>query len=67
MLGAGQRIRFRLYAGREVVGVIRGVLKTVCGLKYAVEYGNNITKINPEQVTYPKPKPKQNIKPNIEL
>jgi hypothetical protein len=34
------RIRFRLYAGREVDGVIRAILQTTSGVRYRVDYGN---------------------------
>jgi hypothetical protein len=48
----GSRIRFRLYMGREVDGVIRAILKTTSGVRYRVDYGSGpyIATINPEQV-----------------
>jgi hypothetical protein len=36
----GERIRFRLYAGREVHGVVRAILKTPSGTKLRMEYGS---------------------------
>jgi hypothetical protein len=36
----GSRIRFRLYTGREVDGVIREIVQTIDGVRYHVEYGN---------------------------
>jgi hypothetical protein len=51
----GSRIRFRLYIGREVDGVIRAILKTTSGVRYRVEYGNGpyVATINPEQIVQP--------------
>ena len=44
------RICFRLYAGREVDGVIRAILQTTSGVRYRVDYGNGpyVATINPE-------------------
>ena len=36
----GERIRFRLNAGREVDGVVRAILKTPSGTKLRLEYGS---------------------------
>jgi hypothetical protein len=36
----GERIRFRLHAGREVDGVVRAILKTPSGTKLRLEYGS---------------------------
>ena len=49
------RIRFRLYAGREVDGVIRAILQTTSGVRYRVDYGNGpyVATINPEQIVQP--------------
>ncbi len=51
----GSRIRFQLYAGREVDGVIRAILQTTSGVRYRVEYGNGpcVATINPEQIVQP--------------
>jgi hypothetical protein len=49
----GQRIRFRLYIGREVDGVIRAILKTTSGVRYRVEYGSNLATISPEAIVQP--------------
>ncbi len=49
------RIRFQLYAGREVDGVIRAILQTTSGVRYRVDYGNGpyVATINPEQIVQP--------------
>jgi hypothetical protein len=52
----GDHIQFRLYAGREVEGVVRAILKTSSGPKLVVEYGHNVSKIDPGQITYPSQK-----------
>jgi hypothetical protein len=51
----GSRIRFRLYIGREVDGVIRAILKTTSGVRYRVEYGNGpyVATISSEQIVQP--------------
>jgi hypothetical protein len=52
---AGSRIRFRLYAGREVDGVVRAILQTTSGVRYRVDYDNGpyVATINPEQIIQP--------------
>jgi hypothetical protein len=35
----GERIRFRPYAGREVEGIVRAIMKTTSGERYRMEYG----------------------------
>jgi hypothetical protein len=51
----GSRIRFQLYAGREVDGVIRAILQTTSGVRYCVDYGNGpyVATINAEQIVQP--------------
>jgi hypothetical protein len=51
----GERIRFRLYAGREVVGVVRAILKTTSGINLRMEYGSGpyVATIDPEQIIWP--------------
>jgi hypothetical protein len=51
----GSRIRFRLYIGREVDGVIRAILKTTSGTKLRMEYGAGpyVATISPEQIIQP--------------
>jgi len=49
----GSRIRFRLYMGREVDGVIRAILKTSDGVRYRVEYGSNLATITPDAIVQP--------------
>ncbi len=51
----GNRIRFMLYMGREVNGVIRAILKESSGTKLIVEYGagNFIARIRPDQLIPP--------------
>jgi hypothetical protein len=51
----GNRVRFMLYMGREVDGVIRAILKETTGTKLVVEYGagNFVAKIKPEQLIPP--------------
>ena len=51
----GKRVRFRLYIGREVDGVIRRILKETTGTKLVVEYGkgNYVAKIRPDQLIPP--------------
>ena len=51
----GGRIRFRLYAGREVEGVVRAILKTTSGFNIRMEYGNGpyVATIDPEQIIWP--------------
>jgi hypothetical protein len=49
----GTRIRFRLYMGREVDGVIRAILKTLEGMRYRVEYGSNLATITPGAIVQP--------------
>jgi hypothetical protein len=48
----GDRVRFRLYIGREVEGVLRAILKTSAGPKLRMEYGagNFVATINPDQI-----------------
>jgi hypothetical protein len=48
----GERLRFRLYAGREVEGILRAILKTTAGTKLRIEYGarNYVATIDPEQI-----------------
>jgi hypothetical protein len=43
----GKRVRFKLYMGREVDGVIRAILKETSGTRLIVEYGvgNFVAKI----------------------
>ena len=50
----GSRIRFRLYAGREVEGVIRAIVKTTSGMRYRVEYGRGpfVATVSPEQIVH---------------
>lgn len=50
----GSRIRFRLYMGREVDGVIRGIVKTTSGMRYRVEYGRGpfVATVSPEQIVH---------------
>jgi hypothetical protein len=52
---AGSRIRFRLYTGREVDGVIREIVQTIDGVRYRVEYGNGpyLATISSEQIIGP--------------
>jgi hypothetical protein len=49
----GDRITFRLYAGREVEGIIRAILKTTAGTKLRMEYGTGkyVATIDPDQIT----------------
>jgi len=51
----GSRIRFTLYMGRDVDGVIRAIVKTTDGVRYRVEYGNGPygATINPQQIIQP--------------
>ena len=51
----GKRVRFKLYMGREVDGVIRAILKETTGTKLIVEYGagNFVAKIKPDQLIPP--------------
>ena len=51
----GQRVKFKLYMGREVDGVIRAILKETTGTKLIVEYGagNFVVKIKPDQLIPP--------------
>jgi hypothetical protein len=51
----GSRIRFRLYTGRDVDGVIRAIVRTTSGVRYRVEYGNGpyLATINLEQIIQP--------------
>jgi len=49
----GNRIRFMLYMGREVGGVIRAIVKTIDGERLRVAYGTNLATINPEQIIEP--------------
>jgi hypothetical protein len=51
----GSRIRFRLYTGRDVDGVIRAIVRTTSGMRYRVEYGNGpyVATISPEQIVQP--------------
>lgn len=48
----GDHIRFRIYAGREVDGVIRAILKTTSGVKLRVEHGSGVyvATIEPDQI-----------------
>jgi hypothetical protein len=48
----GERVRFRLHAGREVDGVVRAILKTPSGTKLRLEYGSGpyFTNIDLEQI-----------------
>jgi hypothetical protein len=50
----GSRIRFRLYTGRDVDGVIRAIVRTTSGMRYRVEYGNGpyVATISPEQIIH---------------
>jgi hypothetical protein len=51
----GKRVRFKLYMGREVDGVIRAILKETSGTKLIMEYGkgNFVAKIKPDQLIPP--------------
>jgi hypothetical protein len=51
----GNRIRFMLYMGREVDGVVRAILQTASGVRYRMEYGNGpyLATISPEQIVQP--------------
>jgi hypothetical protein len=49
----GSHIRFQLYMGREVDGVIRGIVQTIDGEKLRVAYGNNLATISLEQIIEP--------------
>jgi hypothetical protein len=49
----GSPIRFRLYTGRDVDGVIRAILQTTSGVRYRVEYGNNLATISYAQILQP--------------
>jgi hypothetical protein len=49
----GSRIRFQLYIGREVDGVIRAIVKTIDGERLRVAYGNNLATIKPEAIIQP--------------
>jgi hypothetical protein len=51
----GAHIRFRLYTGRDVEGVIRAILQTASGVRYRMEYGNGpyLATISPEQILQP--------------
>ena len=53
----GDRVRFRLFAGREVDGVVRAILKTPSGVKLRLEYGSGpyFTNIGLEQIVWPEP------------
>jgi hypothetical protein len=46
----GSHIRFRLYMGREVDGVVRAIVNTIDGERLRVAYGNNLATINPAQI-----------------
>jgi hypothetical protein len=48
----GSRIRF-LLMGREVDGVVRGIVNTIDGERLRVAYGNNLAMISPEQIIQP--------------
>jgi hypothetical protein len=51
----GSRIRFQLYMGREVDGVVRAILQTPSGVRYRMEYGNGpyVATINSGQIIRP--------------
>jgi hypothetical protein len=49
----GSHIRFRLYTGREVDGVIRAIVETVDGERLRVAYGNNLATISYAQIVQP--------------
>jgi hypothetical protein len=49
----GSRIRFRLYTGREVDGVIREIVQTIDGERLRVAYGNNLATISSAQIIQP--------------
>jgi hypothetical protein len=51
----GKRVRFKLYMGREVDGVIRRILKETSGTRLIVEYGvgNFVAKITQDQLIPP--------------
>jgi hypothetical protein len=51
----GKRVKFKLYMGREVDGVIRAILKETTGTKLVEEYGkgNFVAKIRPDQLIPP--------------
>jgi hypothetical protein len=48
----GSHIRFRLYTGREVDGVIRAIVETIDGVRYRVAYGSNLATISYEQIVH---------------
>jgi hypothetical protein len=60
----GTRIRFRLYIGREVEGVIYAIVKTIDGVRYRVKYGSNLATIKPEQIIQPE---KSDAPTNVEF
>jgi hypothetical protein len=47
------RIRFTLYTGREVDGVIREIVQTIDGERLRVAYGNNLATISYAQIIQP--------------
>jgi hypothetical protein len=62
----GDRLKFRLYSGREVDGILRAILKGASGPKLRMEYGAGtlVATINPDQII---PAPVVKIKPDIEF
>jgi hypothetical protein len=48
----GDRVRFQLYSGRDVDGIIRAIVKTTAGVKLRMEYGagNYVATTNPDQI-----------------
>jgi hypothetical protein len=52
LLKAGSHIRFRLYTGREVDGVIREIVQTIDGERLRVAYGNNLATISYAQIVH---------------
>jgi transcriptional regulator len=58
----GSPIRFRLYTGREVDGVIQAIVKTMDGERLRVAYGNNLATISSAQIVQPeKPDTPDNV------
>ncbi len=60
----GSRIRFTLYMGREVDGVIQAIVKTVDGERLRVAYGNNLATIKSEAIVQPE---KPDVPKDVEL
>jgi hypothetical protein len=49
----GCHIRFRLYTGRDVDGVIREIVNTIDGVRLRVAYGTNLATISYAQIVQP--------------